>query len=430
MAQPGALATLLAWASSIRSPAVARAPFSSPRTAATLVRARVTANSRPSHLLISRTCLACVCATTGVAFPGISITQRWYPVVGIDTGLPLRATFGSDASQPFKFDLLAFEQFVWSCQAKARVPPPVAGSTPAPLSTEGEHDARDHELRRWRQSRRQVHHTTALAAPSTPVSTTAAAAERGDGDDADEDDDDVMGVGVGVQPPPTAQRSPPNPCGVAASACERVLRGDGAAAGMAGAGTGTGAGAGAGAGIGGGAAVGGGRGTPVVSASPSLLGRLVHAARTVASTVSTRSAALRPRSNSADATYRRPSQRSRSMDGADVQDAAVGEQAGKAAVAASASGQMPPRTHPRYRQRGRSQSEDTLWRPAARPGASPHAAVVAATAAIAYGPHPVKACVQAALAQAVHVSLCSVCSVCSVCVCFVYTAQLTSPYGC
>ena len=80
MAQPGALATLLAWVSSTRSPAVAKAPFSSPRTAATLVRARVTANSRPSHLLISH--LPCVCAQQQVlpslAFPSRSAgTLSW-----------------------------------------------------------------------------------------------------------------------------------------------------------------------------------------------------------------------------------------------------------------------------------------------------------------------------------------------------------------
>ena len=48
----------------------------------------------------------------GIAFADVSITQKWYPVVGIDTPCCLDVNFG--CRRPFLFDLLAFEQRVWS----------------------------------------------------------------------------------------------------------------------------------------------------------------------------------------------------------------------------------------------------------------------------------------------------------------------------
>ena len=52
-----------------------------------------------------------VCGT-GIAFPDVPVTQKWYPVVGIDTACNLQVNFGTKI--PFLFDLLAFEQRVWS----------------------------------------------------------------------------------------------------------------------------------------------------------------------------------------------------------------------------------------------------------------------------------------------------------------------------
>ena len=61
---------------------------------------------------LTRRARACVRWASGVAFPEVPITQKWYPVVGIDTACCLEINPGT--IRPFVFDLLAFEQRVWS----------------------------------------------------------------------------------------------------------------------------------------------------------------------------------------------------------------------------------------------------------------------------------------------------------------------------